>query len=91
MSGGEDVLLGQGDVSPSVASTALQLAQIKLLTDRESVAWVLREVEDVGRQEAADQLGIAPSTLDDRLGRARLKIGRAQETVGLVETLTDDQ
>jgi DNA-directed RNA polymerase specialized sigma24 family protein len=71
---------GEG-VSPSVRAAARRLSDPGLLTDRQALAYVLRDVEDVGRQEAADRLGCSTSNLDGLLGTARRKLERARHTL----------
>ena len=78
-------------VSPSVRGSARRLADPALLTDRQALAYVLREVEGVGRDEAAEQLGISVSTLDGLLGKARRKLRNARKTLELVDDLEGDE
>lgn len=78
------------NVSPTVERAARRLADPGLLTYRQALAWVLRDVEDVGREDAAHQLGLSPSTLDNHLGAARRKIRRARATIEDVDELTGD-
>lgn len=81
---------GEG-VSPSVRQAARRLSDPGLLTDRQALAYVLRTVEGVPRQQAADQLGVSVSTLDGLLGRAKRKLEQARDTLGHVEDLESDE
>lgn len=76
----------------SVSSGALvdDLVDADLLAERQAEAFVLREVEGVGREEAAERMGIATSTLDKHLGAARSKVEAAKQTVDLLEDLPVD-
>ncbi|ALJ99707.1 hypothetical protein BGV91_gp44 [Haloarcula californiae icosahedral virus 1] len=75
---------GEG-VSPSVRHLAQRLAKPGLLTDRQALAYVLRDVEGVGRQEAADRLGCSVSNLDTLLGRARTNLDDARATLEVLQ------
>lgn len=80
---------GEG-VSPSVRGTARRLADPGLLTDRQALAYVLRDVEGVSRPDAAEQMGVAKSTVDGLLGTARRKLSQARDTLDRADDLRDD-
>ena len=61
------------------------LADAGLLTERQAEAWVLRRVELVPREAAAESMGIAPSTLDKHLAVAKEQIEAAEETLAVLE------
>jgi predicted DNA-binding protein (UPF0251 family) len=58
-----------------------------LLTERQAEAYVLREIESVPRQAAADHMKISVNTLDKRLGEARRKVEHAEETVNTIDNI----
>ncbi|QCW05282.1 sigma factor-like helix-turn-helix DNA-binding protein [Natrinema pallidum] len=64
-----------------------QLVDAGLLTDRQAEAYVLRAVEGVPREAAAESMGISPNTLDNTLARAREKVRKAQATAEAVEVI----
>lgn len=77
------------DVSPSVRETARRLSKPGVLTYRQAVAFVLRRVEGVARQQAADSLGCSTSNLDTLVRRAESNIKSARTTVDRVDELTE--
>jgi DNA-directed RNA polymerase specialized sigma24 family protein len=87
---GGQVEHAHGGESPTVEHTAGVLAAAGLLTERQAHAYLLREVEGVGRQATADRLGVSTSTLDSHLAKARRKVNQARETVGILEDLEDE-
>lgn len=78
-------------ISPSVRTEADRLADLgDVLTERQALAYVLRAVEGVPRQEAADMMGVAVSTLDTTYGRATRNLTDAAEVVEAVAELRDE-
>lgn len=75
------------DISPSIKEAARRLAAPGLLTPRQALAYVLRDVEGVPRQEAADRMNCSTSTLDGHLGTAREKSKTARATVDALDRL----
>lgn len=63
------------------------LATAGLLTERQAEAYVYREVELVPRPEAAEEMGIAESTLDDYVADAKKKVQQAEDTVNAIEKI----
>ncbi|MFD1527313.1 MULTISPECIES: sigma factor-like helix-turn-helix DNA-binding protein [Halobacteriales] len=64
-----------------------ELANAGLLTERQAEAFVLRDVEAVPREAAADSMGISKNTLDNTLSTAREKVEKAQQTAEAVEAI----
>lgn len=64
-----------------------RLVDAGLLTERQAEAYVMREVELVPREAAAEGMGIAPSTLDDYRADAVEKIEDAEATVEAVRDI----
>lgn len=77
---------GEG-VSQSVRALASRLAAPGILTERQALAYVLRDVEGVPRQETADRLGCSASNLDTLLGRARSNVDDAAATLSVLHGL----
>jgi len=77
---------GEG-VSQSVRSLAGRLAAPGILTERQALAYVLRDVEGVPREEAADRLECSESNLDTLLGRARSNVDDAAATLSVLHGL----
>lgn len=65
--------------------TKTELVEAGLLKDRQAEAFVLRDVEGHSREEAADLMGLDPSTVDTHLHRARSRVEAARETIALLE------
>lgn len=63
------------------------LATAGLLTERQAEAFVYRHVEAVPRRQAAEAMGIEPTTLDDYAADAKRKVTAAQETANAVEQI----
>lgn len=76
-------------VDEGVLMSADELRSDGDLTMRQAVAWLLRDVEDVDRPEAAEQMGLSKSAMDTHLGAARRKIEEARATVETVELLQE--
>lgn len=74
-------------VSDAVRDLGRRLSEPGLLTERQALAYVLRDVEGVPRQEAADRLGCSVSNLDTLLGRARANLSDAADTLGVLHDL----
>ena len=64
-----------------------RLVEAGLLTERLATAYVLREIEAVPRDAAAESMGISVNTLDNQLRRARDIVDEAHETTAVVEHL----
>lgn len=79
------------NVSRSVLRAADDVAAHGVVTYRQAVAWVLRDVEGVGREEAAERMDSSVSNLDTLLGRARENIKQARLTAGIVDELEPDE
>jgi DNA-directed RNA polymerase specialized sigma24 family protein len=79
------------DVSRTVLRAADDVADHGVVTFRQAVAWLLRDVEGVGRQEAAERMDTSVSNLDQKLASAREKIQGARRTLGIVDDLEDDE
>lgn len=58
-----------------------------LLTERQAEAFVLREIELTPRPEAAESMGVKPSTLDSTLQQAKQKVESAEETLEVIDDL----
>jgi len=77
------------DRSASVHLAARRLADAGLLSKQQARAYVLRDVEEVPRQEAADRMGIEDTTLDSHRTAAKNKLKAASETADVLDELTD--
>ncbi|AAY24977.1 ORF 51 [Haloarcula hispanica virus SH1] len=90
---GADVDPGDGypGVSRSVCRAADDVAAHGVVTYRQAVAWVLRDVEGVGREETAERMDCSVSNLDTLLGRARDNIGKARRTASIADELEADE
>ena len=75
------------DVSPSVRAAAERLAAAGDLTERQALAFVLRDVEGVPRPDAADRMGVSTSTLDTLVSKGRRKVAEARQVVDVVAEL----
>jgi hypothetical protein len=64
-----------------------QLADAGLLTRRQAQAYVLREIEAVPRDGAAQWMGVATSTMDDYRRDAVEKIEAAEATLTVIDDL----
>lgn len=64
----------------SYEDRADELAEITTLTEGEARVQALLE-EDKGRQEIAEKLGIAPSTVDTNKQRIKDRVERARATL----------
>lgn len=58
-----------------------------LLTEHQATAYVMREIEAVPREQAAESMGISVSGLDDARGKAVRKVQAARDTVEAVESI----
>lgn len=63
------------------------LATPGLLTERQAQAFVYRRIEVVPRYAAAEEMGLAESTLDDYVRDAERKIQQAEETLDALEEI----
>jgi DNA-directed RNA polymerase specialized sigma24 family protein len=75
------------DTSDAVRELARRLAAPDVVTERQAVAYVLRDVEGVGREDAADRMGCSVSNLDSLLGRARSNLDDARTTLSVLHEL----
>lgn len=75
------------DVSQSVRSLASRLAAPDVLTERQALAYVLRDVEGVPREESANRLKCSESNLDSLLSRARSNVDDAVATLSVLHGL----
>jgi len=64
-----------------------QLADAGLLTERQAQAYVLREVEAVPRDGAAQWMGVEPTTMDDYRLDAEEKVEGAEATLDVIDDL----
>lgn len=78
-----------GDVEEGIDDerAAVALASAGLLTEQQARAWYLRDLVGLQRREAADEMGISISVLDDHTRRARDKLDAARETTRLAATI----
>jgi predicted DNA-binding protein (UPF0251 family) len=75
----------------SAAHLADEFQEIGYLTQRQALAWVLVDVEDLDQRTAADRMDIERSTLRGLLSTAREKIDVARDTVGLADDVLEDE
>lgn len=64
-----------------------RLAEAGLLTRRQAEAYVLRDIEAVPRQGAAESMDVSINVVDKYLRAARDKVQEAEETIDVVEEL----
>jgi len=74
-------------VSDAVRALAASLAEHGIVTDRQALAYVLCDVEGVGRQEAADRMDCSVNNLDSLLSRARSNVDDAATTLSVLHGL----
>ena len=65
-------------------SDADRLAETAILTERQALAYALREVHGIGREAAADVMGTTPSNVDQLERKAGSHIDDARELVEIV-------
>jgi hypothetical protein len=70
-----------------VEAAVEQLAGAGLLTERQAQAYVLREIEAVPRDGAAQWMGVATGTMDDYRRDAVDKIEAAEATLDVIDDL----
>lgn len=75
----------------SLSDDIEQLVDSGLLAERQAEAYILREIEAVPRQAAADSMEISVNTLDNALGKARSKIETAEDTLDVIDDLRHDE
>lgn len=68
-----------------------RLEEAGLLTERQAEAWVLREVEAVPRQAAAESMGISINVLDKHLRAARDKVDAVEETAEAIGAIRHEE
>ena len=66
-----------------------RLATTGILGERQALAYALREIHGVGRQEAADRMNTSASNVDNLLRSARSRVGGAEEIVAIVGDRTE--
>lgn len=62
-----------------------EIAEHGLLTEKQAAAYLGREIGMNSREQVAAYLDIAPSTLDNHLHRARVKVEAAEETLEILD------
>jgi hypothetical protein len=70
-----------------VEAAVEQLADAGLLTRRQAQAYVLREIEAVPRDGAAQWMGVAKGTMDDYRRDAEEKVESAEATLDVIDDL----
>lgn len=75
---------------PATEYAIEQLAELKTLNRTQAEAYVLREIERVPREKAADRLDISKSALDNRVQTAKRRLRNAEETLELIEDLAGE-
>lgn len=75
----------------NVEDAIAELADADLLTERQAEAFVLRDVEAVPREAAAESMGVSVNTLDNTLRTARDKVEKAQQTARAVESVRNEE
>ena len=76
-------------VADRVRADADRLATTGILGERQALAYALREIHGVGRQEAADRMETSASNVDNLLRSGRARIGGAEEIVAIVGDRTE--
>jgi DNA-directed RNA polymerase specialized sigma24 family protein len=71
-------------VADRVRADADRLATTGIVGERQALAYALREIHGVGRQEAADRMNTSASNVDNLLRSARARVGGAEEIVAIV-------
>lgn len=66
-----------------------RLAATRILGERQALAYALREIHGVRRQEAADRMDTSASNVDNLLRSARARVGGAEEIVAIVGDRTE--
>ncbi len=62
-----------------------EIADAGLLTEKQAVAYLGREIDHSSRRQIADYLDISPNTLDKHIRTAKDKVEAAEETLELIE------
>jgi hypothetical protein len=75
----------------SLSDDIQQLAAADLLSERQAEAYILREIEAVPRQAAADEMGISVNTLDNTISAANSKIESAARTLDVIDELEHEE
>lgn len=73
------------------AESVETLAEAGVLTERQAEAFVLRDVEGVPREAAAESMDISPNVLDKYLRAARDKVDSAEATVEAVQDVRHEE
>lgn len=74
-------------VTGTAAGYVDQLAGADLLTEKQALAYVLRDVYGIPRDDAAADMGVTASTLDKHLSAAREKLDEARTTIDHVDRI----
>jgi len=74
-------------VSDAVRTLAAKIAEPGVVTERQALALVLGDVENVRRREAAERMSCTASTYDTLLSRARCSLREAAETVSMLRKM----
>jgi DNA-directed RNA polymerase specialized sigma24 family protein len=77
---------GEGVTDPERA-LARRLAEPGIVTDRQALAYVLRDVQGISRPDAARLMGCSKSNLDTLLDRARSHLDDAAATLSVLHDL----
>lgn len=81
---------GTATTEPTTTDERVQiLVEAGLLTEQQARAYVMREIEEIGRMATADIMEIAPTTLDDYVLDAKDKIIEADETLQALEKIRE--
>ena len=75
------------DVIVEAAETAAEALADGLLTERQALAYLLREVAELDRQTTAEAIDSTPSNVDNLQRRASEKVEEARDLVDTLETL----
>lgn len=78
------------DTLEEAQSDAGRLAQTGIVGERQALAYALRELHGVGRQETANIMETSASNVDNLLWTARAHIGSAHDIVAIVGDKIDD-
>ena len=81
----------QERVSGTTAGRVEALTSPGLLTEKQALAYVLRDVNGLSREQAAEVMGVSVSTQDTHATEARRKVGKARAVATVVEDLRDDE
>lgn len=80
---------GDDEISPSVRNFAHRLAEPGILSERQALAYTLRDIEGVSRKETAELMDSSVSNLDTLYHRAKSNIGNARKTLQMLDFADD--